>query len=178
MQGAFLGALVSMSSTSIVVKCLNDKRQQSAVSTQITIATLVLQVGMRNVCSANNILCAARAKLGGRACTSTAPPTYNAFGLQDCTAGLLCMLAGVLPCEDGCAEYPGRIARFALACRTAWWGCYLPSCPSSPALRVSGTLYSTRYAPAKHGSKAWEAGGRALRCREQTLAPCLLGRLR
>ncbi|GAB4816982.1 hypothetical protein N2152v2_004028 [Parachlorella kessleri] len=42
-QGAFLGALVSMSSTSIVVKCLNDARVQNQPAGQITIATLVLQ---------------------------------------------------------------------------------------------------------------------------------------
>lgn len=44
-QGAFLGALVAMSSTSIVVKCLNDRRVQNQLPSQITIATLVLQVG-------------------------------------------------------------------------------------------------------------------------------------
>jgi Kef-type K+ transport system membrane component KefB len=43
-QGAFVGALVSMSSTSIVVKCLNDARVQNQPAGQITIATLVLQV--------------------------------------------------------------------------------------------------------------------------------------
>ena len=38
------GALVAMSSTSIVVKCLNDGRVQGSPAGQISIATLVLQV--------------------------------------------------------------------------------------------------------------------------------------
>lgn len=41
-QGAFVGALLSMSSTSIVVKCL-DKAERSSLYGQITIGTLLLQ---------------------------------------------------------------------------------------------------------------------------------------
>ena len=43
-QGAFVGALVAMSSTSIVVKVLSDCRTQHSQPGQITIGTLVLQV--------------------------------------------------------------------------------------------------------------------------------------
>lgn len=42
-QGAFVGALVAMSSTSIVVKVLSDYRTQHSQPGQITIGTLVLQ---------------------------------------------------------------------------------------------------------------------------------------
>jgi len=37
---------VSMSSTSIVIKCLSDARQNGALHGQITIGTLILQVQM------------------------------------------------------------------------------------------------------------------------------------
>lgn len=42
-EGLFVGALVSMSSTSIVIKCLADSRQSAAPHGQITIGTLILQ---------------------------------------------------------------------------------------------------------------------------------------
>lgn len=42
-QGAFVGAMLAMSSTSIVVKCLQDARASHAAHAQITIGTLVLQ---------------------------------------------------------------------------------------------------------------------------------------
>ena len=43
-EGIFVGALVSMSSTSIVVKCLADTKCTSSPHGQITIGTLILQV--------------------------------------------------------------------------------------------------------------------------------------
>lgn len=43
MQGAFVGALVAMSSTSIVVKVLTESRTQNSQPGQITIGTLILQ---------------------------------------------------------------------------------------------------------------------------------------
>lgn len=42
-EGIFVGALVSMSSTSIVVKCLEDSRSSNMAHGQITIGTLILQ---------------------------------------------------------------------------------------------------------------------------------------
>lgn len=42
-QGAFVGAMVAMSSTSIVVKVLNETRTQNTQQGQITIGTLILQ---------------------------------------------------------------------------------------------------------------------------------------
>mmetsp|Transcript_4045 Transcript_4045/g.11724 ORF Transcript_4045/g.11724 Transcript_4045/m.11724 type:complete len:673 (-) Transcript_4045:1075-3093(-) len=42
-EGVFIGALVSMSSTSIVIKCLADARQNNSPHGQITIGTLILQ---------------------------------------------------------------------------------------------------------------------------------------
>ena len=42
-QGAFVGAMLSMSSTSVVVKCLQDARASHTPHAQITIGTLVLQ---------------------------------------------------------------------------------------------------------------------------------------
>ncbi|KAL3132500.1 hypothetical protein ABBQ32_009046 [Trebouxia sp. C0010 RCD-2024] len=42
-EGIFVGALVSMSSTSIVVKCLEDSRSTNMAHGQITIGTLILQ---------------------------------------------------------------------------------------------------------------------------------------
>ena len=44
-QGIFVGAVVSMSSTSIVIKVLNDTRSANTQHGQITIGTLILQVG-------------------------------------------------------------------------------------------------------------------------------------
>lgn len=44
MQGVFLGALLSMSSTSVVVKCLEAYRMTASAYGQITIGTLILQV--------------------------------------------------------------------------------------------------------------------------------------
>ncbi|KFM29048.1 K(+) efflux antiporter 5 [Auxenochlorella protothecoides] len=41
--GAFVGALAGMSSTSIVVKCLSDRRCQHSASGQIVVGTLVIQ---------------------------------------------------------------------------------------------------------------------------------------
>lgn len=41
--GAFLGALLGMSSTSIVVKCLSDRGRANTIPGQITIGTLVFQ---------------------------------------------------------------------------------------------------------------------------------------
>ena len=43
MQGAFIGALLSMSSTSVVVKCLEVTRTTASAYGQITIGTLILQ---------------------------------------------------------------------------------------------------------------------------------------
>lgn len=43
LQGAFLGAMVAMSSTSIVVKVLTDYRAQNTQQGQITIGTLIMQ---------------------------------------------------------------------------------------------------------------------------------------
>lgn len=42
-EGLFIGALISMSSTSIVIKCLVDSRQGATPHGQITIGTLILQ---------------------------------------------------------------------------------------------------------------------------------------
>lgn len=42
-EGIFVGALVSMSSTSIVVKCLTDTKSTTSPHGQITIGTLILQ---------------------------------------------------------------------------------------------------------------------------------------
>ncbi len=42
-QGAFVGAMLAMSSTSVVVKCLQDARAANTPHAQITIGTLVLQ---------------------------------------------------------------------------------------------------------------------------------------
>ncbi|KAK9819825.1 hypothetical protein WJX72_002802 [[Myrmecia] bisecta] len=42
-EGIFVGALVSMSSTSIVVKCLSDTKLSNSAHGQITIGTLILQ---------------------------------------------------------------------------------------------------------------------------------------
>ena len=42
-QGAFVGAMLAMSSTSVVVKCLQDARASHTPHGQITIGTLVLQ---------------------------------------------------------------------------------------------------------------------------------------
>jgi len=42
-QGAFVGAMLAMSSTSVVVKCLQDARASNTPHAQITIGTLVLQ---------------------------------------------------------------------------------------------------------------------------------------
>jgi Kef-type K+ transport system membrane component KefB len=42
-QGAFVGAMLAMSSTSVVVKCLQDSRASNTPHAQITIGTLVLQ---------------------------------------------------------------------------------------------------------------------------------------
>lgn len=42
-QGAFIGALLAMSSTSIVIKCLQETRVANYLHGQITIGTLVLQ---------------------------------------------------------------------------------------------------------------------------------------
>jgi Kef-type K+ transport system membrane component KefB len=44
-QGVFVGALVSMSSTAVVVKCLDVMRSGSSAYGQITVGTLILQVG-------------------------------------------------------------------------------------------------------------------------------------
>lgn len=44
-QGIFVGALLSMSSTSVVVKCLEAYRMTASAYGQITIGTLILQVG-------------------------------------------------------------------------------------------------------------------------------------
>ncbi|CAL8461875.1 g1406 [Coccomyxa elongata] len=42
-EGIFVGALVSMSSTSIVIKCLHDSKSTGSPHGQITIGTLILQ---------------------------------------------------------------------------------------------------------------------------------------
>lgn len=47
LQGVFLGALLSMSSTSVVVKCLEAYRMTASAYGQITIGTLILQVSTR-----------------------------------------------------------------------------------------------------------------------------------
>lgn len=47
LQGIFVGALLSMSSTSVVVKCLESYRMNATAFGQITIGTLILQVGGR-----------------------------------------------------------------------------------------------------------------------------------
>jgi Kef-type K+ transport system membrane component KefB len=44
LQGVFVGALLSMSSTSVVVKCLEAYRSTGSAFGQITIGTLILQV--------------------------------------------------------------------------------------------------------------------------------------
>lgn len=44
-QGIFVGALLSMSSTAVVVKCLEVMRTSSSAYGQITVGTLILQVG-------------------------------------------------------------------------------------------------------------------------------------
>lgn len=44
LQGIFVGALLSMSSTSVVVKCLESFRMNSTAFGQIVIGTLILQV--------------------------------------------------------------------------------------------------------------------------------------
>eukprot|EP00775_Hariotina_reticulata_P009774 gene9774-9931_t len=45
-QGVFVGALLSMSSTSVVVKCLEAYRTTGSAFGQITIGTLILQLGL------------------------------------------------------------------------------------------------------------------------------------
>ncbi len=44
LQGGFVGAMVAMSSTSIVVKVLSENRTSNTPAGQITIGTLILQV--------------------------------------------------------------------------------------------------------------------------------------
>jgi Kef-type K+ transport system membrane component KefB len=44
LQGIFVGALLSMSSTSVVVKCLQSYRMNGTAFGQIIIGTLILQV--------------------------------------------------------------------------------------------------------------------------------------
>ncbi len=43
MQGVFIGALLSMSSTSVVIKCLEATKTTNSPYGQITIGTLILQ---------------------------------------------------------------------------------------------------------------------------------------
>lgn len=43
-QGIFVGCLLSMSSTAVVVKCLEVMRSSSSAYGQITVGTLILQV--------------------------------------------------------------------------------------------------------------------------------------
>jgi Kef-type K+ transport system membrane component KefB len=47
LQGIFVGALLSMSSTSVVVKCLDAVRMNGTAFGQIVIGTLILQVRLR-----------------------------------------------------------------------------------------------------------------------------------
>lgn len=49
-----MGALLSMSSTSVVVKCLESYRMNGTAFGQITIGTLILQVGLSCVQSAQS----------------------------------------------------------------------------------------------------------------------------
>jgi Kef-type K+ transport system membrane component KefB len=57
LQGIFVGALLSMSSTSVVVKCLESFRMNGTAFGQITIGTLILQVRTLGRCHFSQSFC-------------------------------------------------------------------------------------------------------------------------
>ncbi|KAK9821251.1 hypothetical protein WJX74_001923 [Apatococcus lobatus] len=64
-EGIFVGALVSMSSTSIVVKCLADTKSSNSPHGQITIGTLILQDCMVGLLFAFMPVLASNSSAGG-----------------------------------------------------------------------------------------------------------------
>lgn len=54
LQGIFVGALLSMSSTSVVVKCLDSLSMNGTAFGQIVIGTLILQVGVLGLAGAGS----------------------------------------------------------------------------------------------------------------------------
>lgn len=113
-QGAFVGALVAMSSTSIVVKVLSDCSTQHSQPGQITIGTLVMQVrlaGLQLRCEMLRFPLAAASLFPGLACVHTSAPPHTCLPHpptrpQDCLVGLLFAFMPVLAmAAGGSSEY-------------------------------------------------------------------------